>query len=92
MSAFARRAVPQPRRHVSHPPCLFDADAGVGGLSGALGWTEAQREANRSQGFAGGAENLIKIGAVLLVLDLVWFGYSVSSCFVVPSGHSKSGC
>jgi rhodanese-related sulfurtransferase len=50
---------------------------GVGGLSGALGWTEAQREATRNEGFAGGASNLIKIGAVLLLLDLAWFGYEL---------------
>ena len=30
------------------------------------------------QGFAGGASNLIKIGAVLLLLDLAWFGFEVS--------------
>ncbi|KAI7843205.1 hypothetical protein COHA_003187 [Chlorella ohadii] len=50
---------------------------GVGGLSGALGWTEAQREALRNEGFAGGASNLIKIGAVLLLLDLAWFGFEL---------------
>lgn len=49
----------------------------MGGLSGLLGWTEAQRAANRNEGFAGGAFNLIKIGIVLLVLDLAWFAWEV---------------
>lgn len=52
----------------------------MGGLSGLLGWTEAQREASRSEGFAGGATNIIKALAVLLVLDLAWFGYEVCVC------------
>ncbi|KAL4425370.1 hypothetical protein ABPG75_009386 [Micractinium tetrahymenae] len=52
---------------------------GVGGLSGLMGWTEAQRAANRSEGFAGGAFNLIKIGLVLLVLDLAWFAWELST-------------
>ncbi|KAL4854502.1 Rhodanese-like domain-containing protein 11 [Chlorella vulgaris] len=52
---------------------------GVGGLSGILGWTEAQREATRTEGFAGGAVNIIKVLAVLLVIDLVWFGYEVAT-------------
>jgi hypothetical protein len=53
--------------------------SGVGGLSGLLGWTEAQKEANRTEGFAGGALNIIKVLAVLLVIDLVWFGYEVGA-------------
>jgi hypothetical protein len=51
----------------------------VGGLSGLLGWTEAQREVSRSEGFAGGASNIIKVLAALLVLDLAWFGYEMAT-------------
>jgi hypothetical protein len=67
----------------------------VGGLSGLMGWTEAQREASRTEGFGGGALNLIKFAAVILVLDLFWFGYEVrllcTLCCVVPVAMSRSG-
>ena len=59
------------------PPLLPPLLAGVGGLSGVLGWTEAQRATTRGEGFAGGAFNIIKYVAVLLVIDLMWFGYEV---------------
>ncbi|PSC76673.1 H(+) hexose cotransporter 2 [Micractinium conductrix] len=65
---------------------------GVGGLSGLLGWTEAQREANRSEGFAGGATNLIKIGVVLLALDLVWFAYEIITDSDVVQNFFKTTC
>jgi hypothetical protein len=42
-----------------------------------MGWTEAQREASRTEGFGGGALNLIKFAAIILVADLVWFAYEV---------------
>ena len=58
-------------------PLSLPRRAGVGGLSGLMGWTEAQREASRTEGFGGGALNLIKFAAVILVLDLIWFGYEV---------------
>lgn len=48
---------------------------GIGGLSEVLGWTEVQQE--QSKGAFGGFENVLKFFAVVLVLDGVWFLYTV---------------
>ena len=42
------------------------------------------------QGFAGGASNLIKIGAALLLLDLAWFGYEVKKQLFATVARSSS--
>lgn len=49
---------------------------GIGGLSEALGWTEVQQEIGG--GFAGGYQNVLKLFAVLLALDMVWFLWTVT--------------
>lgn len=48
--------------------------AGIGGLSEFLGWTTAQREASQQMGAFGGWENILKWAAVVLAIDLTWFG------------------
>jgi len=45
--------------------------AGIGGLSEALGWTEVQQR--EKKGFMGGFENILKIFALVLVLDTLLF-------------------
>lgn len=47
--------------------------AGIGGLSAALGWTELQQEEQKGVGQNVG--NILKAAAVILVLDLLVFGY-----------------
>lgn len=34
---------------------------GIGGVSELLGWTEVQRDVQRSEGFAGGSNTIIKL-------------------------------
>ncbi|KAL3141731.1 hypothetical protein ABBQ32_004413 [Trebouxia sp. C0010 RCD-2024] len=48
---------------------------GIGGLSEFLGWTEAQRQNSQSEGFIGGFQNVLKLAALVLLLDGLWFGY-----------------
>lgn len=47
--------------------------AGIGGVSELLGWTEVQQEERK--GAMGGFENVLKLVGVVLVLDLLLFGY-----------------
>lgn len=48
---------------------------GIGGLSEFLGWTDAQRQNSKSEGFIGGFQNVLKLAALVLLLDGLWFGY-----------------
>lgn len=48
---------------------------GIGGLSELLGWTEVQQET--AKGFAGGYQNILKAVGVILLLDGIWFLYTV---------------
>ncbi|KAL6781473.1 hypothetical protein ACKKBG_A11285 [Auxenochlorella protothecoides x Auxenochlorella symbiontica] len=50
--------------------------AGIGGLSSVLGWTEPQRE-GQGGGFAGGFQNILKGVAVILLLDVLLFGWEL---------------
>jgi len=47
--------------------------AGIGGLSAVLGWTEVQQLENKS--FGDIFENILKLAALVLVLDLAVFGW-----------------
>ncbi|KAK9823713.1 hypothetical protein WJX72_004845 [[Myrmecia] bisecta] len=49
---------------------------GIGGMSEVLGWTDVQRE-DKSGGFMGGSENIIKVFGVILALDVAWFLYDL---------------
>ncbi|KAK9847231.1 hypothetical protein WJX84_005305 [Apatococcus fuscideae] len=42
---------------------------GIGGVSELLGWTEVQRDVQRSAGFAGGSSTIIKLAAGILAID-----------------------
>jgi len=55
---------------------------GIGGLSEFLGWTDVQRENTGKDGFVGGFQNIIKLAAVILALDTLWFGYDLAKYFV----------
>eukprot|EP01026_Neomeris_dumetosa_P073398 TRINITY_DN7549_c0_g1_i1.p2 TRINITY_DN7549_c0_g1~~TRINITY_DN7549_c0_g1_i1.p2 ORF type:complete len:271 (-),score=45.39 TRINITY_DN7549_c0_g1_i1:112-924(-) len=47
--------------------------AGIGGLSAILGWTEVQQQESKSMGDI--FNNLLKLAALILVLDLAVFGW-----------------
>mmetsp|Transcript_26024 Transcript_26024/g.56766 ORF Transcript_26024/g.56766 Transcript_26024/m.56766 type:complete len:286 (+) Transcript_26024:126-983(+) len=47
--------------------------AGIGGLSEVLGWTEVQQEESKEK--LGGISGVLKFFGVILVLDLLLFGY-----------------
>ncbi|KAK9836157.1 hypothetical protein WJX81_005629 [Elliptochloris bilobata] len=48
---------------------------GIGGLSELLGWTDVQRE--KSSGFLGGGQNIIKAAIVVLILDGLWAAWGI---------------
>jgi len=48
---------------------------GIGGLSELLGWTDAQRQNSKTEGFIGGFENVLKLAALVLLADGLWFAY-----------------
>lgn len=63
-------------------PTVGDVDiryAGIGGLSELIGWTEVQQEQNKG---LGSAEGVIKLVALVLVLDLALFGYEYIQAFL----------
>ena len=47
--------------------------AGIGGISGLLGWTEVQQA--ESQAVLGGATGFIKLVFGILVIDILVFAY-----------------
>ncbi|KAK9827948.1 hypothetical protein WJX74_011026 [Apatococcus lobatus] len=50
---------------------------GIGGVSELLGWTEVQRDLQRSEGFAGGSNTIIKLAAGVLAIDAIVFFYEL---------------
>jgi len=47
--------------------------AGIGGVSAMLGWTELQQEGKKGVGER--VENILKVALILVVLDVLVFGY-----------------
>lgn len=54
--------------------------AGVGGLSAFIGWTEVHQQEDKDR--AGGMSNILKLAAVLLILDAVLFAYGQVQVFL----------
>lgn len=87
LASLCHRAVcisMQQRRSNRVPAAAFCRFAGIGGLSEALGWTEVQQEYNQGQ-FLGGAENILKLVALVLLADVALFGYEQISYM---TGHT----
>lgn len=45
---------------------------GIGGLSEFLGWTDAQRQNSKTEGFIGGFQNVLKLVSTIIAGDIMF--------------------